>query len=435
MIHLETAQAELIIDNHNAKNNVPANFSFALSANITPSVNVEAVLVLDRSGSMGEIVGERRKEDATIAGGGLFASLIRPNMSDSLGIVKYDDVIDVLQPIVAVDQNNQAQIISKINPNELTPRGWTCITGGVMVALDQFVAAQQIPPNPTKAIVVLTDGKDNTGYLNPSDNQWYSILGGNSRHPADRSTISTYQMPPPPQGLKIYGVGIGRTEDIDEAALNTLSTVTGAYHAVAGDLTGDTYFDLEKYFARIYMDIVDKAFVSDPVYTICPGESQEIEFDILKSDVSALVIIFDREGKRLPFRIVSPKGEVIDGIRVPPGYQLRSGSSATARFVDFILPLKETDRYAGRWKVIVEHKGEVCYGRVGTGIDTQSGFLPYKCTKYEDPVSYGIAIGAGSNFRMQPYLTPGRVLIGDPILAKCNGYRGGLPVTRLHCYR
>jgi hypothetical protein len=42
------------------------------------------------------------------------------------------------------------------------------------------------------------------------------------------------------------------------------------------------------------------------------------------------------------------------------------------------------------------------------------------------PTRFGIAIGAGSNYRMQPYVTPGPVRIGDPILLSAVVTEAGL---------
>ena len=420
--------ARLIIEGHNATNAVPATFAFALSAEIIPPVAVDAALVLDRSGSMAQIAGTRRKADAAVAGGQLFAELLRPDLDDRLTVVKYDDVIDVLQPIVTVTSANQPSIVSTINTTELAPRGTTCIAGGVSVGVDQLAVPRVSPPAAlTRALVVLTDGKDNTAYLNPANGEWYSILGGNSYIPGG-GMVATQALSVP-ANVKVYGVGLGKDEDIDKAALNRLSMATGAYSGVVGDLVGQSYFDLEKYFTQIFMDVASVSPIADPAYTIAPGQRQRIEFDVLRGDVGALVVVFDRDGARLPFTIATPTGEVIDGVTVPPGYQLRVGSTTTARFVEFLMPSRQPQRYAGRWTVVVEHRGAVCSGPVGTKLDTQRGFLPPKCRNHGQPVDYGIAIGVGSNFRMQAYLTPAPVHVGDPILLTAVIAEAGLPVT------
>jgi hypothetical protein len=148
-----------------------------------------------------------------------------------------------------------------------------------------------------------------------------------------------------------------------------------------------------------------------------------------------MVVLYDEPGKRLPFFIVSPKGEVLSGTSLPPGFGVRFHSIDTARFCDFFFPNKEPDRYTGTWKVVVEHHGRVCEGPVEDRGERHRrrkvgpGFLPEKCRRFGDPVGYGIAIGAGSNLRMQPYVEPGVKYVGDPIRLTAVVAEAGLPVT------
>jgi len=199
--------------------------------------------------------------------------------------------------------------------------------------------------------------------------------------------------------------------DSHRLALDWLSGTTGGYYGnVGNDLAGPTYFNLEKHFTQIFMDMVEMPVVEDPVFTIQPGEEQKFEFDVLRGDVNALVVVYDRQGWRLPFHLASPAGELIDPSHVPVGYQLRSGFTSTARFVEFIAPAGQPDRYAGRWAVVVKHPGEFCVGPPVKGKRAKWGFLPQRCKKWPQPIDYGIAIGVGSNFRMQPYVTPGPMM-------------------------
>jgi hypothetical protein len=436
--------AQLIIENHNATNTTTTSWTFPLTAEIVPLKTVDAALVLDRSGSMSQKTGLDTKSQAAIDAGQLFVQLMRPDIEDRLTVVKYNETPDIIQLIIEIISTNQTTIVNKINSIELAPTGFTSIAAGVMVGLDQLAVTRvTVPPELEKAMVVLTDGKDNRAYLNPSNGRWYSILGGEVEKPSGGKVMT--EPLPTPADVKIYSVGLGKEEDIDKGRLNQLSMATGAYFGIVGDLTGKNYFDLQKYYTQLYMDIVGTSGVKDPFYTIAPGQEHRIEFNVLRGDVNALVVIFDHKGRHLPFYLVSPEGELIEPGIVPPGYQLRSGATNTARFVEFRMPQKEPDRYAGRWTVVVTHHGEVCFGIPGENqhidlltaseIETEDlphwkrGFVSFKCEKYTEPVDYSIAVGVGSNFRMQPYTTPGIVHIGDPILLTAVITEAGLPVN------
>lgn len=74
------------------------------------------------------------------------------------------------------------------------------------------------------------------------------------------------------------------------------------------------------------------------------------------------------------------------------------------------------------------HEGEICFG--DPVIDRDTGGLGFeKCREWDQPLDYGIAIGAGSNFRLQAFVTPGTVHVGEPILLTAMLAEAGLPVT------
>jgi hypothetical protein len=138
--------------------------------------------------------------------------------------------------------------------------------------------------------------------------------------------------------------------------------------------------------------------------------------------------MYDFGGLRLPFWLESPAGELIDAAFVPAGFQLRSGFTETSRFIDFLLPWADPKRYAGRWKLIVVHDGRGCRGKPNAE-SGQLGFLPKDCGNSKSPVDYGFVIGVGSNFRLQAYVSPGPVNVGEPIRLTGVPTEAGLPVT------
>ena len=236
---------------------------------------------------------------------------------------------------------------------------------------------------------------------------------------------------PTPTGIKVYAIGLGNPAQIDTAALSDLATGTGARYNGVQELTAADFFALEKYFTQIFMETASLSQILDPFYIINPGDTHEIEFDVFAGDVNAMVVLYDEPGKRLPFFVVSPKGEVLSGTSLPPGFTLRFHSTPTARFAEFFFPNKEPKRYAGKWKVVIKHDGRVCTGDLQDKEPgaVQPGFLPRKCRKSKDPVRYGIAIGAGSNLRLQAFVEPGIKYVGESILLSGDLAEAGLPVT------
>ncbi len=433
--------AELVIEGHNATNATQTSWTYPLSAEIVALVAVDAALVLDRSGSMADPSGVRTKVDAEVSAGQLFAELARPDVEDRLAFIKFNTIPDAFQPITPVTSANQPSLANSINATELAPSGATGIAGGVLTGLSELATPRStVPPVVNKAMVVLTDGRDNRAFQEPGTGDWFSLEGGEMERPGG-GPVATQPLSTP-SDVQIYALGIGNSENINAAKLNQLAQATGAFYGVVDELSGSSYFDLEKYFIQIYMDAVGMPVISDPVYTIFPGQTHEIEFDVLRGDVGFLVVVLDHNGFRLPFWVESPIGEVVDANFVPPGYRMRSGFTSSARYLEIGLPAGEPERYAPRngkrWKLVVKHTGQVCLGdpeelaptsdRPSEEGSTSWGFLPRKCREWDDPLDYGVAIGAASNFRLQAFVSPEPIHAGDRILLTAVVAEAGLPI-------
>nr|MBA2559234.1 choice-of-anchor D domain-containing protein [Propionibacteriales bacterium] len=426
------ATATLTLSAHNATN-YPAGqtWVYPLSATITPPVALDVGLVVDRSGSMTDPLGSRVKMDAAISASQLFVELLRPDLDDRVSIVRFNNSVDVIQAITPVSSANaptqttiRNRIASDIPPATLS----TAIAGGATRGVQQVQTPHPGSPSPlTKAVVILTDGIENTAFEDPPGT-FISILGGPKYRPDLSGNVNT-SVASWPADVKRYAIGLGRTNEIDATQLDALTGDANRVFRVDQDLTGLRYFQLEKYYTAIFMDVVGSQSILDPMNWIAAGDTHEIEFEILPGDVDAIVVIYDFEGARLPFYCLSPKGEVVDPSSVPVGFQFRSGFTSETRLVHFKMPPLEPDRYAGTWKVVIRHAGEVCFGSPNPRAK-EPGFQARECqTGITTSLLYGIAIGAGSNFRLQPYVNPGPVWVGEPILLTGVVSEAGLPVT------
>lgn len=418
---------QLIIDNHNGQFGAPASFTFDLEAEIIAAINVDVELVIDRSGSMNDASGPRRKIDTALDAAGLFVQLGRPDVDDRIGTSRFNTVPEQVRIITPITSGNQGTIVGELVESNFTPDGGTAIAGGVIQAVADMDANPRAvaPPQLNKAIVVLTDANDNTAYLNPADNIPYTLLGENGTQPVG--------VPP---DVRLYGIGIG--DAVDTGRLAQLCPATGGQFLHVIDFSGLDFFKLEKHFTQIYMATVDLAQIQDPTFYIQPNDTHEHPFEILRGDVTIMVVVYDRDGIRLPFWLKSPAGEIIELSSIPPGFQIRPGITNTARFMEVRLPQGEPDRYAGQWRVIIRHDGKQCFlpgipgaatWRSGQSIGVAAGttaatnnnqgsfgFTSRRCKiNATDPVMYGLALGAGSNFRMFPFIEPGVVTVGDPI--------------------
>ena len=413
--------------------------AYPLSAEITPAIPVDAVVAFDRSGSMNDPVGGRLKIDAARQSGILFAQLLRDSADDRAAIVTFNETPTPDFPIDSV-AGNMSAIEGAFGG--IIADGSTNIAGGMIVGEEQF----SNPPHPTnppdlkRALIVLTDGRENRCFQRGGSGDWFSVTGRDAADGMLRPDLTpqdTEVLGIDPN-VRVYGIGLGNAADIDVAALDAVSTATGGHFGLVDDLTGADFFLLEKYFTQIFMEAAGLAQVMDPFYRIPPGEKHAHQFDIFPGDVNTMIVLYDDPAGRLPFTILTPKGETFAPGFIPPGFSLRFRSTPTARFAEINFPRGEPDRYAGRWTVTVVHEGRTCVGNIngdpereggGRGDEVQSGFLPRKCRDTKEPVRYGIAIGAGSNLRLQPFVEPGTKFVGDPLRLNAVVSEAGLPVT------
>ncbi len=416
--------AELIIEGHNATNfPVGQTWTFPLMAEIIDPVPIDVALVLDTSGSMSDQVGTRTKLQAANTGSALLVQMLRDVAPDRCAIVSYGTTPVTQQPISLVS-GNQAALLSALGG--LSASGATNIAGGAILGAEQLETAHpDSPPSLKKVMVVLTDGKENRCFQEDGAGPFYSITGLDMPAPGG-STQSTSPWTPP-ANTKVYAIGLGAATDINANALVSLATATGAGYQGADDLTGKSFFLLEKYYTQIFMETAGLAQITDPFFTLPSGQKHEHLFDTFPGDVNCMVVIYDHPDGRLPFHIESSSGELFSGTSLPPGYGLRFRSTPTARFAEIMFPKGEPGRYAGQWRVIVEHTGVLCAGDPGKS--PGPGFTPKKCREVKGNVDYGIAIGAGSNLRLQPWVDPNSTYVGESFRLNATLAEAGLPVT------
>jgi len=114
---------------------------------------IDVVLVLDRSGSMDGAPLEAVKE-ATCG----LLRLLGPH--DRLGVVAFDDAVQMVLPLVAHDQHAAAHRIRQIGSG-----GSTNLSGGWLKGCEMLTASPR--SDALRRIVVLTDGHANCGVTDP----------------------------------------------------------------------------------------------------------------------------------------------------------------------------------------------------------------------------------------------------------------------------
>ncbi len=113
-------------------------------------------VVLDRSGSMSE------ESKMTYAKSALVTLVDQLQSDDRFSLVIYDDEVDVLRPASCVG-NDKDEIRTLIN--EITPRGWTNLGGGMQEGFRQV--EKNIERGDVNRVILLSDGLANQGITDP----------------------------------------------------------------------------------------------------------------------------------------------------------------------------------------------------------------------------------------------------------------------------
>ncbi|MGV4277928.1 vWA domain-containing protein [Citrobacter farmeri] len=207
----------LVLENSQDKNYLKISLTgFPLNATKRSPINL--ALVIDRSGSMRGDRIEQATEAAVMAVNTLSAE-------DTLSVVIYDDVVDVIVPAAKV--GNKAKLISHIR-EQLTARGGTALFAGVSRGIKE--TSKFLDKDHVNRIILLSDGQANVG---PSSTSELAELGKIAAR----------------KGIAITTMGIG--EGYNEDLMAAIAQYSDGNHVFVQNTDA-----LEKAFAHEFGDVM-----------------------------------------------------------------------------------------------------------------------------------------------------------------------------------
>ncbi|KFB99628.1 putative membrane protein [Trabulsiella guamensis ATCC 49490] len=207
----------VVLENSQDKNYLKVSLvGFPLNAGKRSPINL--ALVIDRSGSMSGDRIEQAKEAAVMAVNTL-------SSQDTLSVVIYDDVVDVIVPPAKV--SNKAALISQIR-ERVTARGGTALFAGVSRGIKE--ASKYLKKDQVNRIILLSDGQANVG---PSTTGELAELG--------KIAAS--------KGIAITTMGIG--DGYNEDLMAAIAQYSDGNHVFVQNTS-----DLEKAFAHEFGDVM-----------------------------------------------------------------------------------------------------------------------------------------------------------------------------------
>lgn len=371
---------------------------------VTP-IPLDSMLVLDRSGSMSDPAGDRIKIEALRDAAMLYTDLQRPDIGgtgfgDKLGFWKYNHqnsqylALDFVTAATSGDvAASELSAAALTDTARLRPAGSTGIGG----AMQNAAAAMGGPLTDRKqAMVVLTDGIENVS-------------------PYILDVIGPIQAANP--NLQIYSVGLG--SNIEAGKLQSITNMgTEGYHQVSDSLTGESLFELESFYFKIFSNATGMDLVVDPTHVVDLRSPDPIIVDtarIISSDRNANFLVIDDPALRsfYDLELLSPTGAVIvPGVTIG-GIPIQESRRGTYRIYRIVFPdVSQAGSYVGDWVLRLTPNGKwnprSVKQALGESRFTHSSFI--------DPnrglIPIGFAAAVSSNYRLAVSTRPDRFLPG-----------------------
>ena len=268
-----------------------------------------------------------------------------------------------------------------ISGPELDPAGNTSIGAGVAAGKAALDAAQASasPPYDVTAMLVLTDGEENTAPM-------LADVG---------SSITA----------NTFAIGLGQPENISTAALNTLTQNHNGYLLVTGTLTPDKSARLNKYFVQVLAGVTNANVVLDPHGVLTGSAVHKIPFQVAETEFGLDVFVLTPTPWALDFELETPDGEVITPASVSTLTNIQYVQTAGVAYYRLSLPgipATPTGSHAGGWNAVLR------LGKRGSGI--QSSYVAGGAAAAS--VSYDLVVHCYSNLvfnarAVQSAFTPG----------------------------
>jgi hypothetical protein len=409
-------EVEVVVTNSNDLTWVPATVRL-YGMGVDPKA-LSTMLVIDRSGSMDGSAGDVRKIEAANDAGKLYVNILQDNW-DYLGITRYNESNSTIVPLDRIS-NNKTDALNNLDDythsiGVLYPTGDTGIGGAMQTASDQFDPSISSSDN-AQAMIVLTDGKEN-------------------EHPYISEVLHGITVVYP--DLKIFCVGIGDPietgaggiEGIETEKLELISNNTGGLFKIIESIQGDTRYDLEAFYFKIYSIAVGRQTALDPTYLVpYTKETKEIaRVNIADCDRDADFLILSESFRDShPYYSIylkDPKGQVITPSSTIGGIAVHIKEWGNAQLVRVKFPPRsEADTYSGEWKLFIKPEPMVVESRKvppkkksTSRTATYDTIEDYAVTLAYNFYPVGFAVSVGSDYRMKASVTKAKVYKNQPI--------------------
>ncbi len=378
-------------------------FDIPITADTIQRPTSVTVLSLDQSNSMSFDSGispDIKRGDVLKFSAPPFMDVIQDD--NAIGIVGFDHDPHTLMPVEPVVPNGRFLANGTLSSYTSNPNGWTSIGEGVARAHDLLAAESGYD---IKAIVVLTDGKENHDAYD-------------RRYIADVADLINE---------RVYAIGLGTVENIQPSALQDLCAGHEGFLLMTGNLNPDAYFRVAKYYQQILAGVQNHEIVRDPEGFVGPGQKHRIPFVLNETDISCTVVLLSPAPNAIKFLIETPEGKIIDPSLAFGTPSITFVMRNNVSYYRFTLPVPVADSEAreGTWHAVLTIDDKY-FKRYRAHLEKNT--IEYTWA-HAHGVRYSLNVQAYSNLRMRARLSqdgyePGATLTLRAVLTEY-----GLPVA------
>ncbi|HET7540328.1 MAG TPA: LodA/GoxA family CTQ-dependent oxidase [Polyangiaceae bacterium] len=298
-------------------------FSIPVHARTVAADATEVVFVLDYSLSMNELCADGLQKIVKLRQSlDTFIALTQP--SDGVGAVAFNHGLVGTLAMTAPDSS--LHDFAALH----APSGSTSIGTGIETAVGVFTGAFSAT---RQAMIVITDGMEN---VHPFVNEVMGLI---------------------PDPMRIFSIGIGRTQDVNTDVLQALTGNQGGYLLLTGSMTASIEtLVLDKFLLRILANATNVDVILDPPTSIYPGKIERIAFPVNEFDHSIDAIVLSREQEAIAFALEAPDGTLVtpETLAGWPGNRYGTATNAAFYRVRMPLPLLNAPSVAtGTWHVLL----------------------------------------------------------------------------------
>lgn len=381
-----------------------------LTANTIARPSVAAVMVLDQSASMqwaSGLPGFTARNDVLKFAAPVFINLLQEG--NGIGIVAFDHdphdrmAVQSVGPVGPFEpvRNTALGVVAAHAPN---PAGNTAIGDGVENAHNMLTAASGYDE---RAMVVFTDGHETA-----------------SKYIADVAPLIND---------RVFAIGLGTADQIQPAALTSLTNGTGGYLLLTGAIGPDDLFRLSKYYLQVLAGVTNYDIVLDPEAAIRPGQVHRIPYRLNEADIGADVILLcEASLPIIRFALETPSGDLIDpGVAgVNPSVDFVTSQNISFYRMTLPVPVGANGAGVGKWHVVLEIDKRY-YKRY---LATLEKWPELYRRAIAHGVRYSLTVQSYSGFRLQARLLQSSYEPGATMTVRAVLTEYGLPVegSRAH---